>query len=100
MVLEPSSCVSAGFSGGKKGWIVLSCAESDFSKSISNRNFRKTIMKQRLSLMFAAASAAFAIGVSSATAGAFDWPQWRGPDRNDVSKETGLLKRWPTGGPK
>lgn len=57
-------------------------------------------MKQRLSLMFAAASAAFAIGVSSATAGAFDWPQWRGPDRNDVSKETGLLKRWPTGGPK
>jgi outer membrane protein assembly factor BamB len=29
-----------------------------------------------------------------------DWPQWRGPDRTDVSKETGLLKRWPEGGPK
>ena len=29
-----------------------------------------------------------------------DWPQWRGPDRNDVSKETGLLKAWPEGGPK
>ena len=29
-----------------------------------------------------------------------DWPQWRGPDRNDVSKETGLLKEWPEGGPK
>ncbi len=26
------------------------------------------------------------------TAGAADWPQWRGPDRDDVSKETGLLK--------
>jgi outer membrane protein assembly factor BamB len=29
-----------------------------------------------------------------------DWPQWRGPDRNDVSKETGLLKTWPKEGPK
>jgi outer membrane protein assembly factor BamB len=29
----------------------------------------------------------------------FDWPQWRGPDRSDVSKETGLLKKWPAGGP-
>lgn len=28
------------------------------------------------------------------------WPQWRGPDRSDVSKETGLLKSWPAGGPK
>jgi outer membrane protein assembly factor BamB len=30
----------------------------------------------------------------------FDWPQWRGPDRTDVSRETGLLKSWPAGGPK
>ncbi len=29
-----------------------------------------------------------------------DWPQWRGPDRSDVSTETGLLKSWPEGGPK
>ncbi|HLQ44515.1 MAG TPA: PQQ-binding-like beta-propeller repeat protein [Planctomycetaceae bacterium] len=27
------------------------------------------------------------------------WPQWRGPDRNDVSTETGLLKEWPPSGP-
>jgi outer membrane protein assembly factor BamB len=33
-------------------------------------------------------------------ANTFDWPQWRGPDRSDVSKETGLLKSWPEGGPK
>src|SRR3989442_5228283 len=32
--------------------------------------------------------------------GAFDWPQWRGPDRTDVSRESGLLKEWPSGGPK
>lgn len=30
----------------------------------------------------------------------FDWPQWRGPNRDDVTKETGLLKQWPEGGPK
>jgi outer membrane protein assembly factor BamB len=29
-----------------------------------------------------------------------DWPQWRGPDRTDVSKETGLWKKWPEEGPK
>jgi outer membrane protein assembly factor BamB len=29
----------------------------------------------------------------------FDWPQWGGPDRNAISKETGLLKSWPKGGP-
>ena len=28
-----------------------------------------------------------------------DWPQWRGPERNGVSNETGLLDRWPAGGP-
>ena len=30
---------------------------------------------------------------------AFDWPQWRGPNRDGVSKETGLLKQWPRSGP-
>ena len=29
----------------------------------------------------------------------FDWPQWQGPDRNAVSKETGLLKEWAPAGP-
>jgi outer membrane protein assembly factor BamB len=28
-----------------------------------------------------------------------DWPQWQGPDRNAVSKETGLFKVWPKDGP-
>lgn len=30
----------------------------------------------------------------------FDWPQWRGPSRNEISQETGLLKSWPAEGPK
>jgi outer membrane protein assembly factor BamB len=29
-----------------------------------------------------------------------DWPQFRGPDRNGKSAETGLLKKWPQGGPR
>ena len=29
-----------------------------------------------------------------------DWPQWRGPDRTGISKETGLLQEWPKDGPK
>lgn len=34
------------------------------------------------------------VGLSAA-----DWPQWRGPDRTGVSKETGLLQAWPPDGP-
>jgi outer membrane protein assembly factor BamB len=29
-----------------------------------------------------------------------DWPQWRGPQRDGISNETGLLKQWPAEGPK
>jgi outer membrane protein assembly factor BamB len=30
---------------------------------------------------------------------AADWPQWRGPNRDGISPETGLLDSWPKGGP-
>jgi outer membrane protein assembly factor BamB len=29
-----------------------------------------------------------------------DWPQWRGPQRNGISNEKGLLQAWPKDGPK
>ena len=37
----------------------------------------------------------------SASIGALadEWPQWRGPNRDGKSSETGLLDRWPAGGP-
>ena len=34
-----------------------------------------------------------------AVGAAADWPQWQGPDRTGISKETGLLKQWPASGP-
>ncbi len=46
-------------------------------------------MKQILSLLLLTALAA----------SADDWPQWRGPNRDGISKEAGLLKQWPAGGP-
>src|SRR5262245_32032076 len=38
-------------------------------------------------------------GLLPSVAIADDWPQWRGPDRSNVSKEKGLLKEWPKDGP-
>lgn len=43
--------------------------------------------------------AGLASAVAGAAASAADWPQWRGPNRDAVSRETGLLKQWPDGGP-
>ena len=42
--------------------------------------------------------AAFASGPGKKTKN--DWPQWRGPNRDGISKETGILKSWPEDGPK
>lgn len=36
----------------------------------------------------------------AASTHAADWPRYHGPDNNGISKETGLLKSWPEGGPK
>ena len=49
-----------------------------------------------MTLASVAATAAGAGGQSSAGA---DWPQWRGPDRTGLSKESGLLSQWPSSGP-
>ncbi len=43
----------------------------------------------------------FLVLIASASVGlADDWPSWRGADRTDISRETGLLGDWPEGGPK
>lgn len=38
------------------------------------------------------------VALAQAAANA-SWPQWRGPNRDGISKETGLLKEWPADGP-
>ena len=38
--------------------------------------------------------------VLPALARADDWPQWLGPQRDGVWRETGLLEKFPKGGPK
>ena len=38
-------------------------------------------------------------GIALAQGGQSEWPQWRGPQRDGVSRETGLLKSWPQEGP-
>jgi len=40
------------------------------------------------------------IGCSVQSGGDADWPQWRGPQRDGISVETGLLQAWPEEGPK
>jgi outer membrane protein assembly factor BamB len=47
-----------------------------------------------LSLPIALAAALAAMPLPAA-----DWPQWRGPERDGKSAETGLLPRWQEGGP-
>ncbi len=42
---------------------------------------------------------AIGLGLSDRATQAGDWPQWRGPERNGISQETGLLKEWPKEGP-
>lgn len=45
-------------------------------------------------------SAAGAAGAAKSTAVGPSWPEFHGPKRDNISPETGLLKRWPEGGPK
>ena len=51
-----------------------------------------------LSIIYLAAVALFLVGNLGAESGG-EWPQWRGPNRDGVSRETGILKTWPENGP-
>ena len=42
------------------------------------------------------AAAVFSLAAAPTPGG---WPQWRGPNRDGVSTETGLLQTWKPGGP-
>src|SRR5829696_2429518 len=53
-------------------------------------------MKSMRALVFLLSVASVALAQSAANA---NWPQWRGPNRDGISTETGLLKQWPAEGP-
>jgi len=47
-----------------------------------------------------AAALVLILATSAALAAASpEWPQWRGPNRDDVAQESGLLTKWPESGP-
>ncbi len=60
-----------------------------------------TRMKTRMGVTSAVLLIALATVCAPAArpAAAADWPQWRGPNRDGRSAETGLLREWPEGGP-
>src|SRR5438132_5420758 len=39
------------------------------------------------------------LGILAAAAGADDWPQWLGPRRDGIWRESGILEKFPKGGP-
>jgi outer membrane protein assembly factor BamB len=55
-------------------------------------------MKSTRILLLAIVGLVCLVHQAAAQAGA-NWPQWRGPNRDGISKETGLLKQWPAEGP-
>lgn len=52
------------------------------------------------STLFVAAALLLPNSSDANLAGAKSWPTFRGVDRSGVSQETGLLQKWPEGGPK
>jgi outer membrane protein assembly factor BamB len=60
----------------------------------------QSTFRARIAALSLAVAAATALISARQRATTSDWPQWRGPERNGVSRETGLLKQWPKDGPK
>ncbi len=50
--------------------------------------------------LFLACSCAVLLSTAPLSAAEDEWPQFRGPNRDGRSPDVGLLKKWPSGGPK
>ena len=57
-------------------------------------------MQLRLIGALILAASAFTTLPRTQSSAAGHWPQWRGPNRDGISTDTGLLQRWPDGGPR
>lgn len=58
------------------------------------------VVNARKLLIFGPLLFGLLLEAAPAPAPAGDWPQFRGPNRDSISPETGLLKVWPAEGPK
>ena len=61
--------------------------------------FQRMVNHYVLALVFGFTVCAMCTGFCN-TAEAADWPNWRGPNHNGISNETGWLTTWPEAGPK
>ena len=73
--------------------LIRSCASRSPSQLSSLRSSSSQISKSQIS----SSPISPALQIHAQTP---DWFQWRGPNRDGQSAETGLLKEWPAGGPK
>src|SRR5258707_11102795 len=74
--------------------MVTDVATTGFPPIVSDGRFFRDMKR---SVLFLVPSIVVLALNSPAATG--DWPQWRGPNRDGISTETGLLKEWPVGGP-
>src|SRR5688572_25809539 len=65
-------------------------------RPLHNPDSEVSMSRQAVVIAAIAAAAALDLAASAASVG---WPQWRGPNRDGVSTETGLLRAWPAAGP-
>jgi outer membrane protein assembly factor BamB len=66
----------------------------------SIRSYKEKTVKSRLAALIATLFLCLSTVLANVSLSTADWPQWRGPDRSGVSRESGLLKQWPREGPK
>lgn len=66
--------------------------------SITQARFGSTHLRKTIPWLVAAC---LVLGISGSWArAAQDWPQFHGPNRDNICTEKGLLQQWPEGGPK
>jgi outer membrane protein assembly factor BamB len=58
-----------------------------------------TPMRHSISLALVTAACCVSLSTLVSNRALDDWPQWRGPNRDGISAEKGLLQAWPASGP-
>jgi outer membrane protein assembly factor BamB len=77
--------------------LVMSFREMKGTRSMKHNRLFVLLLALTLTLLGIGALALTA--PTALTASSADWPQWRGPQRNGLSGDKGLLKQWPASGP-